>query len=127
DSDTILNLKHLPQRMIVVGGGVVGCEYACLLQALGIEVTLLDRDASLLPFIDDEIAALLQDQMLAAGMDLRLNARAVRYDAVPGGVSVTLEDGTEVGGEALLFTGGRVGNTDGLNLDRAGIEVDAKG
>ncbi|HXH21348.1 MAG TPA: Si-specific NAD(P)(+) transhydrogenase [Dehalococcoidia bacterium] len=127
DSDTVLGLKRLPASMIVVGGGVVGCEYASLLQALGIRVTLLDRDPSLLPFIDDEVALLLQSRMQEAGLDLRLNASARAYQRTPNGVRAELADGEAVEAEALLFTGGRVGNTEGLGLQALGIEVDAKG
>jgi NAD(P) transhydrogenase len=126
DSDTILGLKRLPASMIVVGGGVVGCEYASLLQALGIQVTLLDRDTSLLPFLDDEIASLLQTRMQEAGLDLRLNTSACAYERTSGGVRARLDDGA-VEAEALLFAGGRLGNTDGLGLEALGIEVDARG
>jgi pyruvate/2-oxoglutarate dehydrogenase complex dihydrolipoamide dehydrogenase (E3) component len=74
DSDDILSLTSLPRTLAVVGGGVVGCEYASLFQALGIKVILIDRDHSLLPFLDEEISSLLQTRFSEAGLDLRLNA-----------------------------------------------------
>jgi NAD(P) transhydrogenase len=127
DSDTILGLKRLPASLIVVGGGVVGCEYASLLQALGIQVTLLDRDQSLLPFLDNEIASLLQTRLQEAGLDLRLNTAACAYERTPGGVRAELAEQPAVEAEALLFAGGRLGNTDGLGLEALGVAVDARG
>jgi NAD(P) transhydrogenase len=127
DSDTILGLNRLPRSLIVVGGGVVGCEYASIFQALGIEVTLLDRDSSLLPFLDDEIAGLLQKRMQEAGVDLRLNASAREIRRTDAGVEATLGDRSTVRADALLFTGGRSGNTEGLGLERLGIETDSRG
>jgi NAD(P) transhydrogenase len=127
DSDAILGLKRLPKAMIVVGGGVVGCEYTSIFQALGIKVTLLDRDPSLLPFLDDEIAGLLQQRMQEAGVDLRLNTSAREIRRTDAGVEATLGDGSSVRADALLFTGGRAGNTEGLGLERLGIETDARG
>ena len=127
DSDGILGLKVLPKSMVVVGGGVVGCEYASLLQALGIQVTLIDRDSSLLPFLDDEIALVLQRNLREAGLDLRLEASTNRIERTSEGVRVTLNTGAAVEAGALLFTGGRLGNSEGLGLDELGIETDARG
>ena len=128
DSDTILRLNRLPKTMIVVGGGVVGCEYTSIFQALGIEVVLLNRDPALLPFLDDEIAGLLQKRMREAGVDLRLSTSAREIRRTDAGVEANLgAGGSVVRADALLFTGGRAGNTEGLGLERLGIETDPRG
>jgi NAD(P) transhydrogenase len=127
DSDTILQLKKLPKSIAVVGGGVVGCEYTSLLRALGIDVVLIDRDESLLPFLDREVALLLQQRMQEQGIDLRLRASTGRIERTANGVRATLADGDVVEAEALLFSGGRAGNVEGLGLDALGIETDARG
>jgi NAD(P) transhydrogenase len=127
DSDTILSLETLPRSIVVVGGGVVGCEYASLLQALGISVTLIDRDASLLPFLDHEISLHLQSSMQEAGIDLRLEASTALIERTPDGVRTHLKSGDKVEAEALMFSGGRLGNVEGLGLEELGIEGDPKG
>lgn len=127
DSDGILNLKRLPKSLIVVGGGVVGCEYASLFQALGIRVTLIDRDAGLLPFLDEDLSRLLEQRLQEAGLDLRLNTPTARIERAGNKALVRLQDGSNVEAEALLFTGGRQGNSEGLRLERLGIESDHRG
>src|SRR5262249_3964143 len=72
DSDELLEITGLPRTLVVVGAGVIGCEYACMFAALGIQVTLVDPKAELLPFLDDELSALLKRRMEALGVRMRL-------------------------------------------------------
>lgn len=126
DSDEILGIRLLPERLTVLGGGVIGCEYACMFAALGTEVTLVDTRDRILAFLDAEIVARLTESMRALGIVLRLG---LRWSNIVGGVGVRadLSDGTTVCGDQLLYAAGRVGNTEGLGLDAVGVKLDARG
>jgi NAD(P) transhydrogenase len=129
DSDSILGMTRLPTSMLVVGGGVIGCEYASLFAALGIEVKLIDRGRRLLPFIDEEVASALQDRMRQMGVELMQGryVRDVTVDAIRRVVHATLDDGTALEAESLLFCGGRQGRIEGLGLEALGIGTDERG
>lgn len=127
DSDEILNIEALPKSMIVLGAGVIGSEYACMFAALGTKVHLVDARPEILPFIDAEIRERLQQEMGALGIDMRQPHRwGAVVDEGPQ-VSVTLDDGTKLGAEHLLFAAGRTGNTGDLGLENVGIEPNARG
>jgi len=72
ESDTILNITQLPKKMLVLGGGVIGSEYACIFAALGVKVMLVDGRERLLGFLDAELSTALQNAMRSMGIDLRL-------------------------------------------------------
>jgi NAD(P) transhydrogenase len=128
DSDEILGLDRLPSSLAVLGGGVIGCEYACMFAALGVAVTLVDARDRLLPFLDHEMGDRLADAMRHLEIDLRLRSpwRGVRYERTRG-VVTTLEDASEIVTEKLLFAAGRVGNTQKLALDRIGLAPNKRG
>jgi NAD(P) transhydrogenase len=127
DSDTILNLHDIPRTMLVVGAGVIGCEYACIFAALGIRVTLLEGHERLLPFLDAEIAALLTRSMIEMGIDVRFNETVAGVAATPAGLAVALASGGRLAPETILVAAGRSGNTDGLNLPAAGLAPAKRG
>ena len=81
-SDGLLKLDHLPKTMIVVGGGVVGAEYACMLAALGVKITLVEGRREVLGFLDSEIAEAFQYHMRKMGMTLRLGEKVARIEKV---------------------------------------------
>ena len=126
DTDTVLQLQRLPSSMLIVGAGVIGSEYATLFAALGTEVTLVDRRERLLPFLDREFAEILTAQMQSVGVRL-LFGRAIDALDVTTRVSATLDDGTRVDTDAVLYCGGRFGATHDLALENAGIVADASG
>jgi NAD(P) transhydrogenase len=134
-SDEVFNLPTLPHTMIVVGGGVIGTEYASMLQALGVRVTLIEGRSRLLEFLDAEISEALQYHLRQAGMTLRMGEKVVKIeigDAPKGGrgsevVEAILESGKTIRGESLLYCVGRQGATDALNLKAAGLEADDRG
>jgi NAD(P) transhydrogenase len=128
DSDTILGLDRMPASLAIVGGGVIGCEYSCIFAALGVKVTLIEKKERLLPFADGEAVTSLMYWMRHSGVTLRL-AEAVAGIEVQarGRVAIALESGKSVVTEKLLYTMGRVGNSEGLNLAAAGIEVGERG
>jgi len=127
DSDEILGISQLPDRLVVLGAGVIGCEYACMFAALGTRVVLVDTRDQLLTFLDDEIVARLLDSMRRLGIELRQGVRWSKVEARGGEVTVTLSDDTLLQSDQLLFAAGRVGNTEALGLDRVGVKLDPRG
>lgn len=128
DSDEVLSLPRVPRSMIVVGGGVIGLEYAIMFATLGVQVTVIDGRSQLLDFCDREIIETLLHHARSLGMVFRLGESVVSIrEPKPGRVAVELESGKRLLGETVLFSVGRTGDTDALRLDRAGLEVDKRG
>lgn len=127
DSDTILNLHDIPEEMLVIGGGVIGCEYACMFAALGIRVTLLEGRDRLLAFLDADVARLLTRSMIEMGVDLRFNESVAAVDVAPARLTATLASGAKVTADTLLVAAGRSGNTGELNLPAAGLAAGKRG
>ncbi len=127
DSDEILQMRHLPRTLVVVGAGVIGCEYTTIFAALGIHVTLVDGRDRLLAFLDAETADRLRMQMELLGVDVRLRDGVTRVDARPDVVNLDLKSGDRLAVDAVLFAAGRVGNTRGLALEKAGVDVNDRG
>lgn len=127
-SDSILGMERLPRTLTVVGAGVIGTEYASIFQALGVEVTLIDGRARVLGFLDHEIHDRLLGELRERGMRTLLG-QAVAACRVhgPGDIEVVSDGGGVVRSEALLFSGGRIANTDQLGLDRAGVSTGKNG
>lgn len=127
DSDTILNLHDIPRELLVVGGGVIGCEYACMFAALGVKVTLLEGRDRLLPFLDADVARLLTRSMIEMGIDLRFNEQVAAVSLAPARLNATLVSGGQVAVDTILVAAGRSGNTATLNLPAAGLAVGRRG
>jgi len=137
DADGILRLNKLPRTLLVVGGGVIGTEYASMMQALGVKVTLIEGRQRLMDFLDPEVGEALQYHLRQAGMTLRLGEEVTRVeviDAPPGArsadgklVEATLASGKTIRGDCLLYAVGRQGCTDELALSKAGLSADARG
>ncbi len=128
DSDEILNLSNVPRSMIVIGGGVIGLEYAIMFATLGVQVTVVDGRSQLLEFCDHEIIETLLHHARSQGMLFRLGESVTDiHEPKPGLVAVELESGKRLLGETALFSVGRVGDTTALELDRAGLEADDRG
>ncbi len=130
DSDSVLSLKKLPQTLTIIGGGVIGLEYASIFATLGIQVTLTDRRQQLLKFVDREIVDSLIHQMRQAGVVFRLgeevdSVKVERGEKIK--VLVTLKSGKVIRSDIMLISLGRKGNIDGLNLAAAGLTADHKG
>jgi NAD(P) transhydrogenase len=127
DSDEILTMARLPESMAVVGGGVVGSEYACIFTALGVHVTLIESKPRLLPVVDREIAGRLQSQLEKLGVRLRFSERVRQIEAENRRVQLTLESGDVVETEVALFAAGRVSSIEGLGLEPLGIQTAERG
>ena len=127
DSDTFLQMDRIPKSLAVIGGGVIGCEYASIFMALGVEVTLVDGRDRLLPFLDAEIAGRLGDRFLALGMHLWLNERPSKVENHASGVRLSMKSGKSLDVEAALFAAGRRAAVDGLALEKAGLAINDRG
>jgi NAD(P) transhydrogenase len=127
DSETILTLDRIPSSLVVVGGGPVGCEYASVGAALGVNVTLVDSGERLLPFMDGEISAVLAKTFADGGIRMALGQGVATIRRQDGDLTVTLGDGGVVRPDKVLFAAGRAGNTEGLGLAEAGVDVDERG
>ncbi len=127
DSNEILELRELPKSMIIVGAGVIGTEYACMLQTCGVKVTLVDSKKQILDFLDEEIIECLQYRLRERGMRLRLGEKVASIVAKDDGVEVTLESGKCMRAELLMYSIGRQGATAELNLEAAGLQADERG
>lgn len=128
DSDEILRLEEIPRSMIVVGGGVIGIEYAIMFATLGVRVTVVDGRERLLDFCDREIVESLVHHARTLSMSFRLGESVSAIRHLKGDlVAVELESGKRLIAETALFSVGRVGDTDGLNLAAVGLEPDERG
>jgi NAD(P) transhydrogenase len=135
-SDGLIRIGQLPKSMIVVGGGVIGTEYACMMAALDVKVTLIEGRNEVLGFLDREITEALMYQMRRAGITLRLGEKVSLIEgpkAAPGSgtnggmeplVQAVLESGKVIRAQTLLYAVGRQGTTSALKLDKAGLQAD---
>ena len=128
DTDALSRLPELPKLLTIVGGGVIGVEYACIAAALGIAVTLIERRPRILDFVDDQIVEALSYHMRTEGVTFRLGEEVEQVSKAPDGkVCARLKSKKQIWSEALLYAVGRQGNTDNLNLAAAGLTADARG
>lgn len=126
-ADQLGLVNELPKRLLVVGAGVVGLEYASMLAALGIEVTLIEQRSTVLDFVDQEIVEALCYHLRRLGLVLRLGETLSGVSATEKGVVAELESGKKIQGDGLLYTVGRQTNSDTLNLAAAGLTADERG
>ena len=125
DSESILRLERLPESLIVLGGGYVGCEFASMYAVFGSKVTLLQGRDQLLPSEDPDVAADVADSLRNLGVDVRLGVRAtaVRREPNHGDVVTTLDDDSQVRRQELLVATGRAPVTADLGLEAAGVQL----
>ncbi|WP_152047301.1 Si-specific NAD(P)(+) transhydrogenase [Aureimonas psammosilenae] len=128
DSDEILKLEELPRSMTVVGAGVIGVEYATIFSALEIAVTLVEPRATFLDFIDRELIEEFMHELRDRNVSLRLGAEvtAVEFDSA-GRPICRIASGRDVTSDVLLYAAGRMGATEGLGLEAAGLATDHRG
>ncbi len=127
DSDSILQMSHIPKSMIIVGGGVIGSEYASIFTALGVQVTLVDSRDRLLPFVDREIAERLQHQLEGLGLRFIFNDRVVNIKVSNNRVDLSLKGGEQLTGDIALFAAGRQSNVQELGLENLGVKMGDRG
>jgi NAD(P) transhydrogenase len=127
DSDTFLQMERIPKSLAVIGGGVIGCEYASIFIALGVNVTLVDGRDRLLPFLDAEISERLRERLAALGMQFWFNERPVKVQSTASGVDLAMKSGKTLQTESALFAAGRRAAVDGLALEKAGLAINDRG
>ena len=128
DSDQILCMPQIPKTLIVVGGGVIGVEYACMFATLGVRVIIVEKRPRLLEFADTEIVEALSYQMRDHRATMRLDEEVESVEEMPDGrVAANLVSKKRINADALLYAVGRQGSVEKLDLAAAGIEADNRG
>ena len=126
-SDEILELPELPEKFIVLGGGAVGCEFACLLEALGCRVTLIEKTPQLLPEEDAHVAAALRRSFDGRGIRILTSVTVTELKGKAGSLAVALSDGTELEAGAMLVSAGRRPDLESLDLASGNVAAGPKG
>jgi NAD(P) transhydrogenase len=126
-SDDLLNLDWLPSSLVVVGAGVIGIEYASMFAALGCRVTVVERRRRLLEFCDSQIIEALQYQLRELNVIFRFDEEVTAVAKHGEGAVTHLASGKLIPADAVLYSTGRQGATDGLELENAGLEADERG
>ena len=127
DSDEILQMVTIPKSMAIIGAGVIGCEYACMFAALGIEVTLVDPKDVVLPFLDGEISKLLVSEMKELGVKFVFNDSVEKVEVNNGMCETYLKSGNVLKTETHLYAAGRSGNIGKLKLENIGLAANNRG
>ncbi|MCP5492664.1 MAG: Si-specific NAD(P)(+) transhydrogenase [Chlamydiales bacterium] len=128
DSTRLLEIDHVPKTMLVLGGGIIGSEYASFFAALGTKVTVIDRKEQMLPYLDREIGKHLQEGLARLGLKFVGPKEFTQITKhAEGDAQITFKDGSSLRGEMLLYALGRSANVDQLQIDKAGLTLDEKG
>jgi NAD(P) transhydrogenase len=127
DSDGILDLRELPRTLTVIGGGVIGLEYASMCATLGVQVTLVEKRAQILDFVDEELVEALQYHLRGLGLVFRLAEEVAAVERVANGAVTHLASGKQIPSEVVFYAAGRQGATDELDLAEAGLQADERG
>lgn len=121
DSTSILKLRHLPESLLVVGGGVIACEFVSIFAALGVAVAVVDSHAQLLAYLSEDVVNVLTDSFTRMGVRFHMQQRVAEIRCDGKHTTARLASGMELCADALLYAQGRVPNLETLQLDRAGI------
>ena len=127
DSDGIIDLKSIPSSMVVVGAGVIGIEYASMFAALGTKVTVVEKRDTMLDFCDPEIIEALRFHLRDLAVTFRFGEEVTAVDVGSAGTVTTLASGKQIPAETVMYSAGRQGQTDHLDLANAGLESDNRG
>jgi NAD(P) transhydrogenase len=127
DSDGILQLKHVPRSMVVAGAGVIGIEYASMFAALGTKVTVVEQRERMLEFCDGEVVEALKYHLRDLAVTFRFGERVSSVEAHPGGAIALLASGKRIPADTVMYSAGRQGQTDALDLPAAGLTADKRG
>ncbi|HJN60291.1 MAG TPA: glutathione-disulfide reductase [Alphaproteobacteria bacterium] len=120
-SNEAFDLPQLPKRIAIVGGGYIACEFACIFNGLGVDTIQLYRSDMILRGFDMDIREICCDEMRKSGIDVRLNANAVKLEKTAAGIALTTTAGDVLEVDQVLFATGRAPNTAGIGLDEAGV------
>jgi dihydrolipoamide dehydrogenase len=126
-SDEAVHWTDLPKKLLIVGGGVIGCEFACMMQAFGVEVTIVELMPRILPTLDADLGSELLKIFMQRGITCHLETKVEELRVVDSAISSRLSSGEMLAIDRVLVATGRRPNTAALGLDRAGIRVDRRG
>lgn len=127
DSDSVLDLTDHPRSLIIYGAGVIGCEYASIFRGLNIKVNMINNQSKLLSFLDDEIIDALSYHLREIGVLIRHNEAYEKIEADENEVNVYLKSNKKITADYLLFSLGRTGNSNNMNLETLDVEIDSRG
>ena len=126
-SNEMFHLEALPKRALVVGGGYIASEFACILHGLGVQVTMMYRGASILRGIDDEARGMVAQAMIARGIDIQCGVDVARLEKVAGGIGVQGTDGSAQEFDLVMYATGRKPNSGGMGLEALGVGIGPRG
>ncbi|SLN40194.1 Glutathione amide reductase [Roseovarius albus] len=126
-SNDMFHFDALPKSILIIGGGYIACEFAGILNGLGVDVTQYYRGAQILRGFDEEARGLVSDEMIAAGIDLHLGTNIMSMEPVEGGYKVKATNGSEKVFSEVMFATGRNPNTDDMGLEEIGVNLGRKG
>ena len=127
DSDKILQMDYVVKKIIIYGAGVIGCEYASIFTGLGYKVDLINNQNQLLSYLDSEISDAIAHDFRQFGVVIRSNEEIDRLETYDDCVILYLKSGKKIKSDAILWSNGRSGNTEGLNLECLGLEANSRG
>jgi NAD(P) transhydrogenase len=127
DSDGIAHLEQVPRSMVVAGAGVIGIEYASMFAALGTKVTVVEQRDRMLEFCDVEVVEALKYHLRDLAVTFRFGETVDSVEARPEGAIATLASGKKIPADTVMYSAGRQGVSDNLNLDAAGLTADKRG
>jgi glutathione reductase (NADPH) len=126
-SNEAFHLEALPRRIVIVGGGYIAVEFAGIFSGLGVETVLIYRGEQILRGFDDDLRHGLANEMKKKGVEIRTRADVAAIERSGDGIRLTLDDNTSFGAGAVMYATGRIPNTRGMGLDRAGVEITPHG
>jgi NAD(P) transhydrogenase len=121
DSTSILNLRHLPDSLTVVGGGVIACEFVSIFAALGVKVSVVDSHAQLLEYLSEDVVGVLTESFLGMGVTFHMRERVAEICREQNGTLTVLESGKQISSDAVFYAQGRQPNSEKLHVENAGI------
>lgn len=126
-SDDAFTLSELPKRIMIIGGGYIACEFAGIFAGLGAKTTQVYRGDKLLRGFDENVREAVDKGQRINGIDVKYGKRLLSIKQIGGGLKVTFEDGFQVATDMVMMATGRLPNTDGLGLEKAGVKINDKG
>jgi len=126
-SNEALELSSLPDRIVIVGGGYIACEFACIFNGLNVETILIHRSDMILRGFDRETCEVCFEEIKQSGVDFRLNTEVAEIKSIETGLSITTSSGEQIETDKILMATGRVPNTKDLHLKKVGVEINEKG
>jgi pyruvate/2-oxoglutarate dehydrogenase complex dihydrolipoamide dehydrogenase (E3) component len=127
DIARLLDVESLPEHLIIIRGGYIGCEFSQVYRRFGSDVTIIQRSGQLMPNEDEDVASAIQSILEDEGIYVKLNSEAAKVEQINNQILVDLNSGESIEGSHLLVAAGRRPNSDSINPEAAGLTVDNRG